>query len=141
MDESLCTFGSHSLHHLDLTSISLDEAKLEMYKSKLELEYMFNRKVRDFSFPYGAHNPELVNLATLIGYEKILTTEPSFIYDGNENCLFGRISIVPTDWPIEVFLKIHGAYNWGSGYLRFKKKLKSLLRTKINTTTTNGFNS
>lgn len=51
--------GSHSITHRHLTKIPLEEAKDEIFFSKLYLERMFNTKITKFCPPRGYTTPEL----------------------------------------------------------------------------------
>lgn len=124
LNESICTFGSHTINHKNLTNIPLLEAKKEMLYSKEMLETIFEKKITSFSFPYGAYNLELVKLAKEIGYTRIYTTNTSLVSIDKDHFLFDRISVSPEDWKIELFLKIHGGYNW-IGFLQRRRYEKN----------------
>ncbi|GIU70322.1 MAG: hypothetical protein KatS3mg002_1558 [Candidatus Woesearchaeota archaeon] len=112
LDKNLCTIGSHTVNHKNLTLLSLGEAKIEMQSSKEMLEKLLNTKIELFSFPYGAYNSKLVELAKEIGYKGIYTVDYSFASPNKDDYKFGRIAVCPSDWVIELYLKIRGGYNW-----------------------------
>lgn len=122
LDKDLCTLGSHTVNHKNLTRIPISAARIEMLRSKEMLETILNKKITHFSFPYGAYNLELVKLAKEIGYTHIYTINTSFASIGKDEFLFDRISVSPEDWAIELFLKIHGGYNW-NGFLQKRRYL------------------
>ena len=72
--------GSHGLSHTDLTKLSRGELIDELQASKNWLENTFNKKVTEFSLPYGAVNEHVLEEAGKI-YEKIYginkTLEPA----------------------------------------------------------------
>lgn len=123
LNKEYCTIGSHTVNHKILTSLSLDEAKTELQSSKEELEKLLNTKIELFSFPYGAYNLKLIQLAKETGYKGLYTINTSFASTDETAYLFGRIAVSPTDWLFELFLKINGGYNW-IGWLQKRKYLK-----------------
>jgi len=51
LDSDLVTIGSHTVSHPMLTSLSESAARLELRKSRAQLERLLQRKVTLFSFP------------------------------------------------------------------------------------------
>ena len=68
------TIGSHSLNHLDLTSISTADAKAEIQTSKEILEERFNIAIDSFSFPFGKYNKTLIKICYDVGYRHVYTS-------------------------------------------------------------------
>ncbi len=68
------TIGSHSLNHLDLTSISTVDAKAEIQTSKEILEERFNVTIDSFSFPFGKYNKTLIKICYDVGYRHVYTS-------------------------------------------------------------------
>ena len=66
--------GSHSLNHLDLTSISTADAKAEIQTSKEILEERFNVAIDSFSFPFGKYNKTLIKICYDVGYRRVYTS-------------------------------------------------------------------
>lgn len=66
----LVEFGSHTMRHPNLPSLSLDEARWEIGESKVRLEAKFGRQVTAFAYPYGAgaYQPELREMVRQAGY-------------------------------------------------------------------------
>lgn len=113
-EDPLVTVGSHSISHPNFLRLSESDAKSELEQSRTELESVTDRPVRLFSFPHGAHNQRLVDLARAAGYQGVFTVEPRLAQTGQEFYLAGRFATEPTDWPIEFRLKSSGAYRWQS---------------------------
>jgi len=124
LDANLCTIGSHTVSHKNLTKITIPEAKTEMQQSKEMLEKILNKKVNHFSFPYGAYNLELAELARDLGYTNLYTINTSFASTKKGEFLFDRIAVSPEDWHIELYLKINGGYNW-IGYFQKRRYLNN----------------
>ena len=111
--------GSHTLTHPDLTTLSLTEARREIFDSKKKLEDLFQRPVRHFCHPYNKSNAAVRDLVIEAGYE---TACPRL----------GGYNFPETD----IFaLNRHLARHWRPymvAYVRFlqKRLLKSLFRSR-----------
>lgn len=72
--------GSHTISHRLLTKIPLDEAKEEIFYSKIYLQQKFGRHIRKFAPPRGYITPELTKYA-LKHYDEIrLTRQPNLVH-------------------------------------------------------------
>lgn len=60
--------GAHTLTHPDLTTISLNAAKKEINKCKLNLEKTFKTSINDFCYPFGKFNEDISNLVEELGF-------------------------------------------------------------------------
>jgi len=67
--------GSHSMHHIKLNKFPIEEAVLEMKKSKEIIEKMLGIHIVSFSYPKGRSNSELEQKASSVGY-RITTADP-----------------------------------------------------------------
>lgn len=109
--ESLVAFGSHCVTHRKMTDLSLKEAEREIHDSKDHLEKIVGTEVSTISFPHGAYDCVHVNIAVDAGYSKIYTIDPK-VQKTDSEMVVGRFSARPSDWKIEFYLKVHGAYRW-----------------------------
>lgn len=66
--------GAHTLSHVDLTSISVSEAKSEIVGSKLYIEEVIDRQIKMFSYPYGRYNEKIKKLVKGAGFIGARTT-------------------------------------------------------------------
>jgi peptidoglycan/xylan/chitin deacetylase (PgdA/CDA1 family) len=81
MDESVLrelaadgmAIGSHSVTHRYLPSLSLDESRNEIHRSKRALEDLLERNVSSFSYPMGGWNPALRDAVAEAGYRTAVT--------------------------------------------------------------------
>jgi peptidoglycan/xylan/chitin deacetylase (PgdA/CDA1 family) len=62
------SFGSHSISHRRLTSLSPQEAWEEVQGSKWDLERRLGLPVHSFSFPHGSSTPTLLQMVEEAGY-------------------------------------------------------------------------
>ncbi len=122
----LIILGSHTLTHPRLTLVSETEAKREIFESRRKLEASLNCKITTFSFPFGAHNDELVGWCREAGYQRVFTSVPVGAFKYPNEFVIGRIKAEPTDWPIEIYLKLVGCYRW----IPYAVSLKQMLFAK-----------
>ncbi len=108
----LITIGSHTMTHPFLPAMSEKEARRELSGSRARLEQMLNRKIKLFSFPYGAFNQNLVEWCRDAGYQRVFTTLPVPAFNDPKEFVTGRVWADPTDWALEFRLKLSGAYRW-----------------------------
>lgn len=113
-EHPLISIGSHSVSHPNFLKIEEEQAKVEFSRSKQELEAVLGQPVTLFSFPHGAHNARLVEVAHEAGYSHLFTIEPSLAYTMPGERVVGRVAVEPDDWPMEFRLKLLGAYRWSA---------------------------
>lgn len=106
VDNALVTWGSHGVTHADFTRLAEDEVEHELAESKAALGATL------FSFPFGAFDARSVEHARRCGYRRVFTTLPRTCRGAANDFCVGRVSVEPTDWPIEFRLKALGAYSW-----------------------------
>ena len=125
LSSDLVTVGSHTLTHPNLRRVDQAQARREISDSRAELQRILNMDVSLFSFPYGEFNSRLIQLCRDAGYERVFTTLPILAFCGPDEFVSGRVTVEPTDWPIEFRLKILGAYRWLPLAIALKRKLRS----------------
>lgn len=79
--EGLVDIESHTLNHVDLPAISLENAQEEIFTSKTKLEALLNKKVVVFCYPYGAYNAAIAQMVAQAGYVMAFSTR----YGASEN--------------------------------------------------------
>jgi peptidoglycan/xylan/chitin deacetylase (PgdA/CDA1 family) len=126
-ESELVSFGSHCITHSNLLFLSEQEAKREIFYSKLQLEKILGKKIRALSFPHGEFNPQHVEWARAAGYERVFSIVPSLAFCRSDEYVTGRVRVDPTDWYIEFWLKLLGAYRWGPLASSLKRKATSSL--------------
>lgn len=69
-DSGVIELGSHTMRHRHLPSISLEDARWEIFESKRRLEDTLGREVVGFAYPYGAgaYDAPIRALAREAGY-------------------------------------------------------------------------
>lgn len=124
-DSPLVTIGSHCARHVHLTKLSEREVMDELVRSKQILEDITGKTVDLLSFPHGAYNSRIIELARQAGYRRAFSVLPIFGSSVESDFLIGRISASPRDWPLEFYLKLMGDYVW-LPYL--KQEIKKVLQ-------------
>jgi peptidoglycan/xylan/chitin deacetylase (PgdA/CDA1 family) len=109
---NLIKIGSHTVTHPHLAMLSEQDARAELYKSRVALMDILKRNILAFSFPYGEFTPSLVEWCYAAGYKQVFTTLPENRFRSAHEVLIGRTAAEPDDWPIEFRLKLLGAYRW-----------------------------
>jgi len=117
--------GSHTLNHRMLPSLTEEEARQEIAGSRAKLENLLGSEVKFFSFPYGAFNEKLIAMCRDAGYERVFTTLPLLAFKNPQEFVTGRVSVEPTDWPLEFRLKLLGAYRWLPLAFALKRRILS----------------
>jgi peptidoglycan/xylan/chitin deacetylase (PgdA/CDA1 family) len=80
--------GAHTMHHVNLTSLSRALAWSEIATSKSILEHLIGRSVLDFAYPYGAENQAVEEDVANAGFRDAVATTW-----GTEQCLAGRYAL------------------------------------------------
>src|SRR5579863_9075871 len=102
-------------------------ARRELRISRRKLSRIIGRDVNLFCFPFGDADSESVRLCREEGYIRAFTGIPRF--SRPHEFATGRIRVDPSDWTIEFFLKIVGAYVWVACAIAAKAWLRSWFTT------------
>jgi peptidoglycan/xylan/chitin deacetylase (PgdA/CDA1 family) len=106
------TIGSHTRTHPKLTQLPPALVRMELRKSREELEAILGRSVDALSVPYGLYDEEVLHISREAGYSSVFTTDPEVIDLRHASRCIGRFKVTPDDWMIEFKLKALGAYRW-----------------------------
>lgn len=121
--EPLVTIGSHTVSHSNLLKLSAKEAIRELVESKAELENLLGLPIEWLSFPHGAYDDSLIQIALEAGYRRLFTIEPKPVNPMQPGVVNGRVATNPDDWLLEFKLKMLGAYRWLPWVNSFKRKI------------------
>ena len=103
------TFGSHTLSHQRLTHTDPETARLEIHRSRLELEERLGAPVAGFSYPWGSATRLIRDQVKGAGYEFAVTTKEELAIGSVDPWLLPRI-------PISSSILLAG-----DGYFQFKQ--------------------
>jgi peptidoglycan/xylan/chitin deacetylase (PgdA/CDA1 family) len=123
LPEPLITIGSHGLTHVRLAEIGPEAARHELVDSKRRLEEILRRPVTAFAFPHGSCDAAVIGLAREAGYHEVFLNVPTSPGSSAGGFVVGRIDVLLDDWPLEVVLKMRGAYEWLPLAMRAKAAL------------------
>lgn len=87
----LVEIGAHTVHHKNLTALSLAAAKEEIEMSKRTLEQDYGVTVETFAYPYGKHTPKVEALVGQAGFSAAVTTERGFLQSSDHLLTLKRI--------------------------------------------------
>jgi peptidoglycan/xylan/chitin deacetylase (PgdA/CDA1 family) len=88
-------FGAHTVTHPVLTRVSLEQAKSEIFQSKIEIENRLNKPVTTFAYPRGMagdFNTQTVALVKQAGFKCAVTAIPGMVSQQTDPYQFGRIA-------------------------------------------------
>jgi peptidoglycan/xylan/chitin deacetylase (PgdA/CDA1 family) len=102
--------------------------KRELADSKDALELLTGNRIRCLALPYGSSSPEVIRTAQEVGYEYVFANVPVFSDVATPCQLVGRVDTSPRDWPLEFYLKLHGAYEWMAVAVPAKRQLLNTVR-------------
>ena len=85
--------GGHSRTHVDLTSVSIEKAQIEIKDCKTELEGLFKINITDFCYPYGRFDEVTCNLVKDSGYDCALTMQRGRVELGSDRFILPRIPV------------------------------------------------
>lgn len=100
----IVSFGSHTVTHPILTSLSISQAEKEIEGSKSSLEDIVKKPVQFFSYPNGTtddFNDEIEELAARAGYRAAVTLVKGANYQGANVFALKRIYVGP--YPFSIF--------------------------------------
>lgn len=109
----LVVFGSHTVNHENLGSLSNDAIRYELQESKRELENRIGRPVQAFAYPYGepaSFNGSVINELEKAGYFCAFTTIQGNIKDKNDR--FGLRRVLLFDYQNEGAVGLKLARFW-----------------------------
>lgn len=120
--------GSHSVTHRRMTELSQAEMVEELTESRNTLAKILGENVHVFALPYGSGNADVAHLAARAGYTRLFLNVPGHGSGDSPVRVVGRIRVDPTDWALEYYLKIRGAYRWLPSAIAAKRRVRRVLQ-------------
>lgn len=127
----LLAVGSHTLTHPNLLEVDRRQAWEEISGSRQRLQQLLGERIELFSFPYGAHDGRLLEMARRAGYRRVFTIEPRLTSFAESEFVVGRVRVSPRDWFLEFYVKVRGGYSWLSRASAFKRFLGGRLEAGV----------
>jgi len=103
-------FGAHTVNHLHLTRVSIEEAKREIEESKKMISDSTGLQINSFSYPYGEYNEDIKKLVKEAGFVFAFTAKPGMNRVGTDLLELKRIAIKGNDNIYDFKIKIIDKY-------------------------------
>ena len=103
--------AAHTVNHVDLGKVELEQARVEVLESRRQLEQMTGREVMLFSFPFGGiHNirPEVRTMVMQAGYRALFSAHGGFIGEDTELYDIPRIGVFSEHSPLALMMELEG---------------------------------
>jgi len=97
MAESGITFGSHSVTHPSLPTLTGPQLRRELRNSKATIERQLPHRCDFFAYPYGHLNDETVTAVREAGYLAACSTRSGFNNSNRDPFVLHRIEVYGTD--------------------------------------------
>ncbi|MFT5367933.1 MAG: peptidoglycan/xylan/chitin deacetylase (PgdA/CDA1 family) [Candidatus Latescibacterota bacterium] len=105
-----CEIGAHTQRHPNLTQISTEELKKELYDGRQELQHHLKIQPDLIAYPYGAYNDVVKAETKEAGYCAGFTTQLGYLTSQSDILAIPRF---PTNIDFQLFrLIVHGRYSW-----------------------------
>jgi peptidoglycan/xylan/chitin deacetylase (PgdA/CDA1 family) len=88
--------GSHTVSHVDLTTLGDERATRELRGSRLRLERVLGHTMPWLAYPFGAWNPHVERLAREAGYALAVTTDAGALQRSRRPLALRRIRVLDT---------------------------------------------
>ena len=103
--------GAHTVNHVDLGKVELQQARVEVYESRRQLEQFIGKPVSLFSFPFGGLNnirEEVRDMAKQAGYSALFSAHGGFINSETELYDIPRLGISSDHSPLALMMELEG---------------------------------
>ena len=102
--------GSHTCNHADLTQLTLKQVREDLLQSKRDLEYLLQKPVTQFCYPYGHFLPEHEDLVIESGYVAATTTHRGLANSSDRLTALPRVPVVRSTHTVQFLLKVLSGY-------------------------------
>ena len=72
----LCRFGSHTLSHPDLTTLTPALLREQLVQSRIQMQQILQQNVEDIALPFGSYSRAVLAAAREAGYKRVFTLDP-----------------------------------------------------------------
>jgi peptidoglycan/xylan/chitin deacetylase (PgdA/CDA1 family) len=120
---ALVEVGSHSHLHRRLSVLTDAELANELVQSRDELQHLVGRPVQRLAYPFGDWNGRVADATSVAGYQLAYTVRPTCVNRDDVHFAVPRVTVEPTDWPVEFRLKVRGAYRWMGAVMALRQRV------------------
>mgnify|MGYP006337491363 CR=1 FL=1 len=110
-NSGLIEFGSHTLSHVNLSTINDEQLLNELKKSKEEVEKITNQECEAFAYPYGKFDDNIVNSVKRVGYKNATFVKRGLFKKDDDVFTIKRVGILGTESFFDFLLKISRVRN------------------------------
>ena len=110
-NSGLIEFGSHTLSHVNLSTINDEQLLNELKKSKEEVEKIINKECEAFAYPYGKFDDKIVNAVKKTGYKNATVVKRGLFEQNDDIFTIKRVGILGTESFVDFLLKISRVRN------------------------------
>ena len=105
-NSGLIEFGSHTLSHVNLSTITDEQLINELKKSKKEVENITKKECEAFAYPYGKFDEKIVSFVKEVGYKNATVVKRGLFEQNDDVFTIKRIGILGTESFFDFILKI-----------------------------------
>jgi len=102
--------GSHTQHHVDLTSTDFQTSQSEILNSRISLSQQLNTNIQQFCYPYGRYVSEHIDIVKTSGYVSATTTARGRVHADDSAFELRRIPVVRSTSLPQFLFKILSSY-------------------------------
>ena len=93
----LCRFGSHTLSHPDLTTLTPALLREQLVQSRIQMQQILQQNVEDIALPFGSYSRAV--LAAARGGRLQAGLHPRSVLAADRPGIIGRFPMTPDVWP------------------------------------------
>lgn len=105
-NSNLVEFGSHTLSHVNLSTIDDDKLMMELEQSKKDVENITRKECESFAYPYGKFDDKIVKCIKKAGYKNATVVKRGLFNNNDDIFTIKRIGILGTESFFDFILKI-----------------------------------
>lgn len=102
--------GSHTQTHANLTELTVEQAREQIFLSKDQLQQLIGAEVRHFCYPYGWFTPEHQKMVCAAGYITATSTRRGRVQPHDNLYSLNRIMVARATNPLQFFMKVATNY-------------------------------
>ena len=102
--------GSHTQHHIDLTTTDSQTSHSEILNSRISLSQQLNTDIQQFCYPYGRYASEHVGIVKSSGYVAATTTARGKVHADDSAFELRRVPVVRSTSLPQFLFKILSSY-------------------------------
>ncbi len=97
------TIGAHSVSHATLSACDASVQRLEIRRSKEDLQHLLGRRVPMFAYPFGDFGPETPGMVREAGFDGACIADPGAVWVDTDPFQLPRVAVL--DWDAAEFAR------------------------------------